>query len=267
MSLRLGDEVVSSGVTERPLRVDCGHGEVPGILWRPEAASGPTGLIAIGHGGTQHKRSPNVLGLARRFVRHLGVSVVSLDAPSHGERVVDAELAARQRAGLARRLSEPAPAGALEGRVSEQARHVLETLDQAVAEWRAVLDALESRGLARRPFGYWGLSMGAMIGLPLVAAEQRIAAAVLGLVGASVAGLPGAEARRAAAAQVRVPVLFVLQLDDQLVARDSGLALFDALGSADKVLHAFPGGHVDTPMSERDAYDDFFARNLAPSAH
>jgi hypothetical protein len=28
------------------------------------------------------------------------------------------------------------------------------------------------------------------------------------------------------------------------------------------VLHAFPGGHVATPLSERDVYDDFFRRHL-----
>jgi hypothetical protein len=27
-------------------------------------------------------------------------------------------------------------------------------------------------------------------------------------------------------------------------------------------MHVFPGGHVDTPLYERDAYDAFFLRHL-----
>lgn len=63
--------------------------------------------------------------------------------------------------------------------------------------------------------------MGSAPGIPLVAAEPRVHAAVLGLIGATV-GL------RRAAARITVPVRFLLRCDDRLVARDAGLALFDA---------------------------------------
>ncbi|MEN3271847.1 MAG: hypothetical protein V7636_608, partial [Actinomycetota bacterium] len=66
------NETRELGVAEARFDLKVDDEVVPGIRWRPEAASGPTATILIGHGGTQHKRVPNVLGLARRFVRHLG---------------------------------------------------------------------------------------------------------------------------------------------------------------------------------------------------
>ena len=90
--------------------------------------------------------------------------------------------------------------------------------------------------------------------------EPRVKAAVLGLAGLS--GLPGEELRGAAARSLSVPVLFVFQWDDQLMSRQSGLDLFDAIGSSDKAMHIHPGGHIDTPLYERDVYDAFFERHL-----
>ena len=64
------------------------------------------------------------------------------------------------------------------------------------------------------------------------------------------------------AARITVPVLFLLQSDDELMQRDQGLALWDALGSRDKTLHLNPGGHIDVPRFERDAAERFFRRHL-----
>jgi hypothetical protein len=66
-----------------------------------------------------------------------------------------------------------------------------------------------------------------------------------------------------AARAVTVPVEFLLQWDDELVERESGLALFDAFGSSEKTLHANPGGHVDVPRFELDSSARFFARHLS----
>jgi hypothetical protein len=49
---------------------------------------------------------------------------------------------------------------------------------QAVAEWRLVIDALQEVGFAGGPVGFWSVSMGSAIGIPLVAAEPRIRATV-----------------------------------------------------------------------------------------
>jgi hypothetical protein len=46
------------------------------------------------------------------------------------------------------------------------------------------------------------------------------------------------------------------------VPRAEGLALFDALGSAAKTLHANPGEHGDLPEFETDSALRFFVRHL-----
>jgi len=102
--------------------------------------------------------------------------------------------------------------------------------------------------------------VGTAIGLPFVAAEPRINAAVLGLAGLSVR--PNAEAFEQAARSLSIPVLFLFQWDDELMTRESGIALFDAIGSTEKTMHVNPGGHVQMPLFERDAVEAFFRRHL-----
>ncbi|WP_407697832.1 hypothetical protein [Streptomyces kaniharaensis] len=49
---------------------------------------------------------------------------------------------------------------------------------------------------------------------------------------------------------------------DELVPREAGLALFDALASREKTLHANPGGHMDVPDFELEGSAPFLARHL-----
>ena len=53
----------------------------------------------------------------------------------------------------------------------------------AISDWRLALDFIETE-IGARPTGWWGLSMGTMMGLPVVASDDRIRCAVLGLMGA-----------------------------------------------------------------------------------
>ena len=75
-------------------------------------------------------------------------------------------------------------------------------------------------------------------------------------------GLIGHETLAEAAARVSVPVEFLLQWDDELVPRESGLALFGAFASREKTLHANSGRHMDLPRFELDSSQRFFARHL-----
>ena len=84
-------------------------------------------------------------------------------------------------------------------------------------------------------------------GLPLVATEPRISAAVLGLAGLR----EGNEQQLAHAEAVSIPILFLYQWDDELMTRESGLALWDALGTERKTMHINPGGHIAIPRWEQ----------------
>jgi cephalosporin-C deacetylase-like acetyl esterase len=133
-------------------------------------------------------------------------------------------------------------------------RHNAELAAQAVPEWRATLNALQDVDGLGGPVGFWGLSLGTGIGVPLIAGEPRIKAAVLGLL-----DYPSLSTW---ASKVTVPVEFLLQWDDELVSRVSCFALFEALGSTEKTLHANPGGHLAVPAFELDSAERFFLRHL-----
>ncbi|MEU9704384.1 alpha/beta hydrolase [Streptomyces sp. NPDC047981] len=242
--MRFLSETSADGVRERLFLL----GEIPGVLWTPEGAVGARPLIVMGHGGGQHKKAPGVLVRARRFVVECGFAVVAVDVPAHGDRPkveefdrIVAENQARVEAG-----EELAPLIA-----DFQALVARRT----VPEWRAVVDAVQGVAhVGAGPVGYWGVSLGCGLGVPFVAAEPRVRAAVL--------GLGGALATAEDAARITVPVEFLVQWDDERVPRDQSLALFDALGSAEKSLHAHPGLHGEIPGFELDSAVRFFARHL-----
>ncbi|GAA1363987.1 dienelactone hydrolase family protein [Catellatospora chokoriensis] len=244
MGFNITSSASSDGVVEHHFTL----GEIPGVLWTPEGAAGDRPLILLGHGGGQHRTAPPVVAGARRFAAECGYAAVAVDAPGHGDRPKTPELAQaltdmRTRAAAGEHMF--ALVAGLHALLAEQ----------AVPEWRAVLDAVaELDCVGRGPVGYLGMSLGCGLGVPLVAAEPRIRAAVLGLFGAR--GLA------AAAAQITVPVQFVMQWDDERVPRQESLALFDAFASADKTLHANPGRHGEVPAFESEDAMRFFSRHL-----
>ena len=247
------DEVCEKGVIERRFNLTANGELVPGIHWLPEAVTAPHPTVLIGHGGTQHKRVPNVLGLARKLVRHAGYGVVALDAPGHGDRMTEEQQ--QERAELLARRSGDRLAPLSERRM----RAMSGAASQAVAEWQALLDDLATNPQwASGPFGYWGVSMGTAFGIPLLAGEPRIVAAVLGL-GALREGNGELHDQ---ATRIAIPLLFLFQWDDELMTREGGLGLWDAFGAEEKTMHINPGPHVGIPLFERDAALAFYRRHL-----
>jgi hypothetical protein len=100
--------------------------------------------------------------------------------------------------------------------------------------------------------------MGTRFGVPLAAAEPRISAAVFGLFGCSGENSVLGQAAR----KITIPLLFLLQWDDELFPRADGLMLFDLLGSSAKTMHANPGGHLGLPRTEVEGMITFFRRHL-----
>jgi dienelactone hydrolase len=238
---------VAAGARERGFEVDVAGRTVPGVLWVPDAGTGPRPLVLLGHGATRHKRIDYLVALGRRLASDHGFAVASIDAPGHGDRRApgnDDEIAL-----FSAFLAEWSREG---------------TVDDMVADWRATIEALRALDdVGDGPIGYWGLSMGTIYGVPLVAAEPRIQVAVFGLMG--LLG-PTRERTAADAASITCPVLFLQQWDDSLIPRAEAFDLFGALSSVDKRLHAHPGDHSAVPVEEIVFSARFLARHLAPHA-
>jgi len=244
--MRVTSQTTADGVVTRQFELD----GIPGVVWSPAGSAAVRPLVLLGHGGGQHKTAPGLVARARRYVTDCGFAVAAIDAPGFGDRPkterdeqLIAEVSARRAAG------EPVGELIAQANVARAAR--------AVPEWQATLTALQHK-MGTGPVGYWGLSLGSLIGVPFVAAEPRVTAAVL--------GLAGHQTLAEAAVRITVPVEFVLQWDDELVPRESGLALFDAFASAEKTLHANRGPHVGVPAFELDSSERFFVRHLAATS-
>lgn len=255
--MRFIAESTADGVTERLFTVEGIDGtpdDAAGAVWAPAGAAGPRPLVLIGHGGAGHSTHPSVLARARRYVTGSGYAVAALDLPGWGGRPTPPEYEPFDA-----EITELTAAGKPLG--DAYARRGAVAAELAVPEWRAALGWLAGGDWIGpdSPVGYWGASLlGTSVGLPLAVAEPKIAAAVLGLAG------HGTLAEDAA--RVRIPVEFLLQWDDEVVPRESGLALFGALGSAEKTLHANPGGRAGVPAFETASSERFFARHLSPAA-
>ena len=238
----IGDAVSGQGVAEKRFDVMCEGRRVPGILWMPEQAREVGAVVLLGHGGGLHKRADYILGTARRLVRHHGISAIAIDGPGHGDRG-----------------SSPGDLQPEDSQAEfQKAWSPADVTDEIVEDWKAALDAVQSEK-GEGPVGYFGLSMGTMMGVPLIAAEPRVQAAVLGLMG--VWG-PNRERLLSDSPNVRCPIRFLAQWDDEVVPRATALELFDRLGAKEKSLHAHPGKHVQVPADEMRAIPDFLAAHL-----
>jgi hypothetical protein len=133
-------------------------------------------------------------------------------------------------------------------------RLVLPLVERAVPEWRAALDALLPLPGIDGPVGYAGGLIS--VGTRMAVVEPRISSAVL-FAGSFVPQTILEEAR-----QVTIPLLVLLQWDDEGNDRQMALDLFDAFGSQEKTLHANMGGHTRVPMFEGEDATRFFTRHL-----
>jgi dienelactone hydrolase len=232
MSLSLVHD--TGGVLEYRFEVSGAKERVPGLLWRPDGEMKPTRTVLIGHGRTMEKRNPYSRTLVRLFTAR-GWDVVAIDAPGHGE---------RRGPGYGAEWPRPDP-------------------DETVQDWHAAIDLLrEDAGIDTSRLGYWGVSMGASLGISLIAGDPRFQAAVLGLMHANWPAPPGTRIR-SDAARLSCPVLFLANWDDTRAPRTQVFELFDLIASADKRLYAYPGEHGMLPDEAFTGSDEFLGRYLA----
>lgn len=235
----------AEGVVERGFTIEGDRDTITGILWAPATIEATSPLVLIGHGGGGNKRAATVLPTGRGFVIEHGIPAVCIDAPGHGER------------------------GGAQSRTPEYYalwKDAKVMTDNAIADWKRVLTAFLATSMfdAER-VGWSGMSMGSLIGVPYVATEPRIRAAALGLCGLR-GETPGrgtaGEVLAAAAPGVTVPLVFMMQWDDERFERQSQFELFDLFGASDKRLSAHPGAHGEMPQEGRRYARAFLAERL-----
>jgi dienelactone hydrolase len=223
-------------------------GEIPGILWTPAGAPDPVPIILLGHPGGLRNMYSRLVARARQSAA-MGFAAATIELPGSGDRPRFAAVE-EARTDLRRTLQ----AGeSVSGDIAD--RLILPLTDRAVPEWQATLDALLALPEIGGPVGFAGGVIS--IGTRLAVVEPRITAAVL-FAGSFVPRTILEEAR-----QVTIPLLVLLQWDDEGNDRQMSLDLFDAFGSKEKTLHANMGGHTGVPQFEGDDGTRFFARHLS----
>ncbi|MFB6511376.1 dienelactone hydrolase family protein [Streptomyces virginiae] len=236
----ISEQRLDGGVLAREFTL----GEIPGTLWTPESAA-PAPLILMAHNNGLPKSAARLVARARHSAAY-GYAVASIDAAGCGDRPRSAD-DEQARAELRRAMQAGEP-------VDEIFESFIGPLvEQAVPDWLTALDALLALPEIGGPVGYSGWTA---LGIRLAVVEPRIAAAGF------FAGGYVPHAQRAEARQIDVPLLFLLQWDDEGNPRQRALDLFDAFGSTEKTLHANPGGHIGTPWFEVEDGNRFFGRHL-----
>jgi dienelactone hydrolase len=243
----IGESLSEGGVMERRFDLERESGIVPGILWTPTEHERPLPLVLMGHGGSGHKRSDRQLMLGRRLAMVSQIASVTIDGPFHGDRITEKVDRQQFQAMMA-------------------AMGVDKVTDGMVDDWQATLDALSQlETIDGDRIAYMGFSMGTRFGLPYVAAaSDRLCCAVLGKNGMRQASAMASMAPRFAqdAPNIKMPVLFHMQWDDESFPRDGQFELFDLIGSPDKRLIAFPGPHGAAAPAAIQAWCDFTTQHL-----
>jgi dienelactone hydrolase len=205
----------------------------------------PRPLVLLGHGGSGDKST--MAGLAARLAGQEGFVVAAIDGPVHGDR-----------------RSDGAPREQVLAEFRALWREGTPRVDEMAADWRAAVDYLVTLPeVDPQRIGWAGVSMGTGYGLPFVAAEPRVRAALLGMWGLS---YPSSERLAADAPRVRCPVLFQRKAEDELFTVEGQEELFGLIGSPDKRIVVYPGGHVSPEGAQLEDIVAFLADQLRTPA-
>jgi pimeloyl-ACP methyl ester carboxylesterase len=200
---------------------------ITGAVWLPSKSSDTNTLMCFGHGASGNRYQAPICDLAGRFVND-GIPVLSIDGPVHGLRQVGN--------------------GGREAFWSEYRRDGC--LTDMTNDWTQSIDAVRKLdGMNAPKIAFFGLSMGTILGIPLIASRNDVTVATLGLFG-SQEGAPHHNEQMTDANKIDCPLLFLMQLDDELFTREGYLDVFDSFASNDKRIHANPGLHPEVPGQE-----------------
>lgn len=230
-----GDSKQDGNLSEREFSIEVDGHSVPGVYWSAKDRDCDR-LVLLGHGGTAHKKIEYIQQMAFAFAQK-GIATMAIDGPGHGDRATQ-DFSAPDS--FANAWQE---GGGTEG---------------IIKDWQGALNFIEAE-FGPRPTGWWGLSMGTMMGLPVCASEPRIQVALLGLMGT---WGPNKKELTDFAPKLSCPIRFLVQWDDEVVPRDDCINLFGLIGSKRKTLHANPGAHSAVPQFENKASVEYLDKYL-----
>lgn len=214
-----------------------GKRDITGALWLPDSPVDGKTLVCCGHGASGNRYQAPISQLAERFVS-AELPVLSLDGPVHGLRQIGD--------------------GGRTAFFPEYQRD--NSLIDMTDDWTCAIEQIQNEFSVSK-LAYFGLSMGSLFGLPLVASRTDVTVVVLGLMGVA-ANFPHGDTLLKAATKIDCPILFLMQLEDELFDRQGYLKVFDAFASKDKRLHANPGLHPEVPAEEIDCTFDFLLAHI-----
>ncbi len=233
----------AGGLRIREFRLQVEGRRVPARLWTRKGNHGPMPLVLVGHGGSGHKDSQLVRDIAEPLALKHGFAVAAIDGPVHGAR---------------RETFSDGPD------VRQEFRDLWATatsIPAMVADWRATLDVLCSLPeINAAAIGWYGISMGTAYGIPLVAADPRIHAAVLGMWGSC---RPASEQLVTDAEKITCPVLFQTKAGETLFTVEGQQDIYDHFASKRKEHRVYPGGHVDPKDEQLADIEEFLVRELS----
>ena len=216
--------------------------EVPASIWVPQKTTQSLPLILVGHGGSGHKRSQLVQDIATALLKDFDVAVVAIDGPVHGSR---------------REIFNDGPA------VRQEFRDLWSSgvsVDPMVADWMSCIDYLcQMPEIDATKIGWYGISMGTAYGIPLVARDQRIKAAALGMWGTC---REPAQRLKEDAAKIEIPVLFQVKEQDEIFTPQGQQELYELISSRDKTWKSYHGGHTDPKDQQLSDIVQFLMHHL-----
>lgn len=234
-----------AGNPTRELRITRdGMRDITGAIWLPQNLEPHKTLVCFGHGASGDRYQAPISQLAGRFIREAGLPVLSIDGPVHGLRQVGE--------------------GGRKAFFPEFQRDT--ALEDMTADWTEAITTVQSLPeVGTGKLAYFGLSMGSIFGIPLIASRSDVTVATLGLFGIQ-ESFPHRDKFIAAAKKIVCPLLFLMQLEDELFSREGYLKAFDTFESKDKRLHANPGLHPEIPAEELNFAFDFLVSHIQGTA-
>jgi predicted peptidase len=228
----------------KPFFIEHNNRKVPGVIYCPTDLPKNRPLVLIGHGGSQDKTHPNIKETASLWVKKDQFYVAVIDGPIHGQRRDD-NLSGVELQTAFRQMW-----------ISDN------KIDSMVEDWIAVINGLiaEFKFIDENRIGWYGISMGTAYGIPLIANEKKIIAAVLGMLGTD---FINSQRITDDSPKVFCPVLFQQKWDDQFFSRNGQLDLFEKIGSVEKYLKIYPGEHSPVVGQQQLDIVEFLSKKLS----